>query len=112
MSALVSIILAIIVFIIALKILGALLGLVLGMVYVIAQRRNLPQDWRNARHAWALTIFGITIAAMTVHLWNALFVLFMFLIGAGMWLYDTNPQNGKAEKTRTPTEKPNYGTLF
>ena len=89
-----------------------LLGLVLGMVYVIAQRRNLPQDWRNARHAWAFTIYGITIAAATVHLWNALFVLFMFLIGAGMWLYDTNPQNGKAEKTRTPANKPNYGTLF
>jgi len=98
----------------------ALLGLMLGMVYMIAQKQNLPQEWRNARHAWAFTLYGITIAAATVHLWNALFVLFMFLMGSGMWLYDTNPTQAVDKKGRVrpkgpapaPVQRPNYGTLF
>ncbi len=65
-----------------------LVGLVLGLVVVAARRQGLPETWRRARHAWAFTLFGIAVAAATVHLWNALFVLFLFLIGAGAWLTD------------------------
>jgi hypothetical protein len=64
------------------------LGTLLGMVWAVAHRQNLPEPWRRARHAWAFTLFGITVAAATVHLWNALFVLFMLLIGSGGWLLD------------------------
>jgi hypothetical protein len=65
-----------------------LVGLVLGLVVTAARRQGLPEDWRRARHAWGFTLFGIAVAAATVHLWNALFVLFLFLIGAGAWLTD------------------------
>jgi hypothetical protein len=65
-----------------------LVGLVLGLVVTAARRQGLPETWRRARHAWAFTLFGIAVAAATVHLWNALFVLFLFLIGAGAWLAD------------------------
>ncbi|MDU8913705.1 hypothetical protein [Aestuariicoccus sp. MJ-SS9] len=68
-----------------------LLGLLLGLVWAVGQRKGLPPEWRRARHAWAFTLFGITVAAATVHLWNALFVLFLFLIGAGAWLLDARP---------------------
>ena len=69
-----------------------LVCLVLGLVWSIGQRKNIPAEWKRARHAWAFTLFGITVAAATVHLWNALFVLFFFLIGAGVWLLDTKPK--------------------
>jgi hypothetical protein len=65
-----------------------LVGLMLGLIYVVGRRKNLPETWKRARHAWAFTLFGITVAAATVHLWNALFVLFVFLIGSGAWLWD------------------------
>jgi hypothetical protein len=65
-----------------------LVGLVLGLVVTAARRQGLPEAWKRARHAWAFTLFGIAVAAATVHLWNALFVLFLFLIGAGAWLVD------------------------
>jgi hypothetical protein len=65
-----------------------LVGLVLGLVVTAARRQDLPEAWKRARHAWAFTLFGIAVAAATVHLWNALFVLFLFLIGAGAWLVD------------------------
>lgn len=65
-----------------------LVALMVGLLWRAAHRRDLPQSWRNARHAWAFTLFGISVAAATVHLWNALFVLFIFLIGSGVWLTD------------------------
>lgn len=74
-----------------------LIGLILGLVWAVGQRKHIPEEWRRARHAWAFTLFGIAVAAATVHLWNALFVLFFFLIGAGAWLLDAKPR-----QTREP----------
>ena len=68
-----------------------LVAALLCAVVASGRRKALPQSWRNARHAWAFTMFGIAVAAGTVHLWNALFVLFMFLIGSGAWLMNTRP---------------------
>ena len=65
-----------------------LLALVFGLVIAAGRRKDIPERWKPARHAWAFTLFGIAVAAATVHLWNALFVLFMFLVGSGAWLVD------------------------
>ncbi len=79
-----------------------LMGLMGGLLYAAAKRKDIPESWRRARHAWAFTLFGISVAAATVHLWNALFVLFIFLIGSGAWLIDAKvPDDPKAPlKTR------------
>ena len=87
-----------------------LMGLMLGLLYVVGKRQNLPEEWVNARHAWAFTLFGITIAAATVHLWNALFVLFLFFIGSGMWMVETNPTT--ARPAQKPLYRPIPQTLF
>ena len=81
-----------------------LVGLLLGLIWAAGQRKGLPDEWRRARHAWAFTLFGITVAAATVHLWNALFVLFLFLIGAGAWLLDAQP--GTARSTKGSNARP------
>ncbi|WP_157063813.1 O-antigen ligase [Phaeobacter sp. 11ANDIMAR09] len=78
-----------------------LVAMLLGLIWAAGQRKSLPTEWRRARHAWAFTLFGISVAAATVHLWNALFVLFFFLIGAGAWLQDARPG-----KTRLPLHTP------
>jgi len=85
-----------------------LVGLMGGLIWTVAQRKGLPESWRRARHAWAFTLFGITVAAATVHLWNALFVLFIFLIGAGAWLLDAQPASAspRKPKTRLPSPSP------
>ena len=69
-----------------------LLALLLGLVVAVARRKEFPEAWRRARHAWGFTLFGISVAAATVHLWNALFVLFFFLIGAGVWFVEAKPK--------------------
>ena len=80
--------------------LAFLLAALIGLVGVIGARRHVPQEWINARHAWAFTLFGLSVAACTVHLWNALFVLFMFLIGSGVWMADTNPETARRPQRR------------
>jgi hypothetical protein len=82
--------------------LAFLLALLLGLVWCAGRRKDLPEDWRRARHAWAFTLFGITVAAATVHLWNALFVLFVFLIGAGAWLVDAKPGRANVPRRAPP----------
>ncbi|MGB0505148.1 MAG: O-antigen ligase family protein [Pikeienuella sp.] len=82
-----------------------LVALMLGLVIATSRKREVPEDWLNARHAWAFTLFGISVAAATVHLWNALFVLFLFLIGSGVWMYDTNPPRA-GEDPAQPRNKP------
>ena len=89
-------------------------GAMLGLVWTIAQRQNLPEPWRRARHAWAFTLFGITVAAATVHLWNALFVLFVFLIGSGAWLLDAQHRRGRSLTAAQPVtaQRAPMGRLF
>ncbi len=82
-----------------------LVALLLGLVWSVGQRQNLPPAWRRARHAWAFTLFGIAVAAATVHLWNALFVLFFFLIGAGAWLLDAQPRNTPTQVSNQPAHR-------
>jgi hypothetical protein len=66
--------------------------LLVALVHAVARPKSVPQRWRNARHGWAFTLFGIAVASGTVHLWNALFVLFLFLIGSGVWMATTRSQ--------------------
>jgi hypothetical protein len=77
-----------------------LVGFLLSLIWMVGQRKNIPASWRRARHAWAFTLFGIAVAAATVHLWNALFVLFFFIIGSGAWLLDAKPN-----RARPPTKR-------
>jgi O-Antigen ligase len=38
------------------------------------------------------TIIGISVSICTVHLWNATYALFMFLLGSGLWLLEAEDQ--------------------
>lgn len=93
----------------ALFLLVALLG---GLLYAAAQRPGLPDAWKRARHAWAFTLFGITVAAATVHLWNALFVLFIFLIASGAWLLDARPEAPARPRPKAPAPRAAPARLF
>ena len=52
---------------------------------------------RNAtiRTAWMIVMTGFFMVGWTVHFWNSTYVLFLFLLGSGMWLLDA--ANGEVE---------------
>ncbi|MEM1316229.1 MAG: hypothetical protein AAGI51_16860, partial [Pseudomonadota bacterium] len=45
-------------------------------------------DVAMMRKGWLITLAGICLAICTVHLWSATFAYLMFLLGAGMWVFD------------------------
>ena len=53
------------------------------------------------RKALVFSLVGLGVAMITVHLWNATFVFFMFMLGAGAWISDA-PQAEQDDKTPKP----------
>ncbi len=86
--------------------LAMMLGLMIGLVVAVANRPDFPEAWRNARHAWAFGLFGMAVVGATVHLQNALFVLFMFMIGSGVWMYDAMPDTPRRPGGGAPPPRP------
>lgn len=55
------------------------------------------------RRALVFSLIGLGVAIITVHLWNATFVFFMFMLGAGIWMADA-PQ--AEDDTTNPASEP------
>lgn len=59
--------------------------------------RNFDSDptlWQF-RRAWVISVSGITIVLLSVHIWDALYSFVFFLFGAGVWLVTTESRNEK-----------------
>ncbi|WP_455373550.1 O-antigen ligase family protein [Limibacillus halophilus] len=60
------------------------------LVIRVAGRKGCAPEILRARRAWGFTLFGLALAGCTVHLWNALFVLFFLILGSGAWILETS----------------------
>lgn len=59
------------------------------LLYIGLGRLSLTDDRLKAYRAGLLiSLVGLTVAGATVHLWNQVFVLFVFLLGCCIWLFD------------------------
>ncbi len=77
--------------------LPALIFMVGGFLYLflkIAYTKFSDPVVAEAKKAYLYTLTGLFVAMCTVHLWNATYVFFMFLIGAGVWFL--NPKTSKS----------------
>ncbi|PWE32898.1 hypothetical protein DDZ14_07335 [Maritimibacter sp. 55A14] len=54
---------------------------------------QLKGDLAKFRLGYLFSLSGFCIAAITVHVWDATFCLFMFLLGSGIWLIDSNDED-------------------
>ncbi len=64
----------------------AIAGAVIALGIQIGITEYRAKAVRNCRAAWIIGMIGLSIAGSTVHYWNALFCLFCFLIGSGVWM--------------------------
>lgn len=71
-----------------------LLAAVLLTMYKLGGLRRIDASLHRYRSAWIIGIAGIAIAGITVHFWNSLFGLFMFLLGTGVWMINTPARVG------------------
>lgn len=64
-------------------------------VFVRLGKAKITDDRVDAYRAGILICLGgLIVAGITVHYWNAVYCLFMFLLGAGMWTAEYKPPIG------------------
>jgi O-antigen ligase len=54
--------------------------------YLLGAKKITDAETRSCRLGILVTIGGLIIAGTTVHYWNAIYSVFMFLLGSGMWI--------------------------
>ncbi len=70
----------------------------LSVCFGLGRLRNLSFQAVQCRKGLLVTLCGLAFAMCTVHLWDAPYVLFIFLLGSGMWMFD---HNGRAAPDRS-----------
>lgn len=81
---------------------------VLAVVLVLIRkvgRADLTGDLAQVRLGFMFSVIGLSVAAITVHLWDATFSMFFFLLGSGVWLIDAKGRQTRAEAEPQPSRQ-------
>jgi hypothetical protein len=73
-----------------------IVGSFLSVCFGLGRLKNLPFQVAQCRKGLIVTICGVIVAVCTVHVWDAPYVLVIFLLGSGMWMFDV--RTGDAPK--------------
>lgn len=63
-------------------------GSYLAVCIGLGRLKNLPFEAAQCRMGLVITMCGLALSLCTVHVWDAPYVLIIFLLGSGMWLFD------------------------
>ncbi|HEY8333381.1 MAG TPA: O-antigen ligase family protein [Tardiphaga sp.] len=76
---------------------GALLmaGSFLAVCFGLGGVKNLTFEANQCRKGLIFAICGLIVSLCTVHVWDAVYVLIIFLLGSGMWIFDS-PKQGRS----------------
>jgi hypothetical protein len=58
----------------------------LVLCFAVGRRRFRDRRLKAYRTGWLIAVVALIIAGLSVHFWNALYCLVMFLQGSGVWL--------------------------
>jgi hypothetical protein len=85
-----------------------LLGALSLHIILILRAQNLDPSRQTIRIAYLVTLVGIMFTLCTVHIWNELVIFVMFYIGAGAFLYTSEPESG-SDPTRSTEQFAPHG---
>jgi hypothetical protein len=86
---------------------GVLMLLAFWSVFLpLAFKGGLDDRCATYRMAHLLTMTGLFVAGWAVHFWFAPYVLFLFLLGGGVWLLDTPEGSPSHAGARPPARRP------
>jgi hypothetical protein len=54
----------------------------------VGLKGGLDSATQNCRIAYVITLTGFFTVGWAVHFWNATYVLFVFMLGSGIWILD------------------------
>jgi hypothetical protein len=89
---------------------GLLMAVLFLSVYIPASlNRGLNKRESRYRTAYLIAMTGFFVTGWAVHFWNASFVLFMLLLGSGVWLLEARPdgrdRDASERQERAPAER-------
>lgn len=67
-------------------------------------KKGLDDRSSSYRTGYIVSMLGLYLSGWTVHYWNSVYILLMFLLGAGSWLLDFKPEIPRL--AGDPEEKP------
>lgn len=80
----------------------ALLGLAaLALLVGLMRAKTASERDNRCRIGLAITISALCLAITTVHLWNSTYCMFIFLFGAGVWLFDGSNKSPDFHRRRS-----------
>jgi len=62
----------------------------------VSFKKGLDAKLAEYRTGFLITMTAFFIVAWTVHFWDAAYVVFLFLMGSGVWILDVNPKERSA----------------
>lgn len=66
----------------------------------------------RARTGYLIAFLSMVVTAFTVHLWDATYVLFMFLLGAGAWFADVDQTQQEDGREEAGPKSPDPGSRY
>lgn len=76
----------------------------------VGRRRFRDRRLHAYRAGWLIAIVALIIAGLSVHFWNAVFCLFLFLQGSGAWLMTVKDSPPPRIRPRPPLAHPDTGS--
>ena len=71
----------------------------LSVFLAVSFKKGLDDKLDEYRTAFLITMTSFFVVAWSVHFWDTAYVLFIFLMGSGVWLLDAKPTAGAARRT-------------
>ncbi|BEV44191.1 O-antigen ligase family protein [Afipia carboxidovorans] len=69
-----------------------MIGSFLSVCFGLGRLKNLSAQAVQCRKGLLISICGLMVSLCTVHVWDAPYVLILFLLGSGMWMYDSGKE--------------------
>ena len=64
----------------------------LSIFLAVGFRKGLDDKMTEYRTGFLITMTAFFLVGWTVHFWDAAYVLFLFLMGSGVWMLDVRPR--------------------
>lgn len=69
-----------------------MIGGFLSVCFGLGRLKNLSARAVQCRKGLLISLCGLIVSLCTVHVWDAPYVLITFLLGSGMWMYDSDKE--------------------
>ena len=79
---------------------------VLLVMYRLGRWKTQDLELADYRKGLLISLGGLVIAGVTVHFWSQIYVLFMFLLGSGVWMLDFQRRRSSPSARMTPAASP------